>query len=118
MNWEARRVKIIEAYRAAYPTGVILKKGDTVTAQKKESEWPDWSWCTGDGETFGWIPDSYLATKGERIIVKYNYDGTELTVAVGDKLAVLEGDTDWLRCLTDDGKVGWVPQANTTYMGE
>jgi hypothetical protein len=109
---ELRRGELCRAiadYRSAYPDPIVLRMGDGVTIEDRESEWAGWIWCmTAKGKS-GWAPESYIGRNGSSGIALRSYDATELSVTEGEELTILEEESGWLWCQHADGRLGWVP---------
>ncbi len=107
-----RRATVIKAYESAYPNPLKLAKDTEVAIGEKDCEWAGWLWCEAPDGNKGWVPESYVAREGDQGRLTRDYDATELTVAVGDELAILGEEAGWLWCRTASGAIGWVPLEN------
>ena len=101
--------RVISAYQSAYPDPLVIRAGEEVTIEEKESEWRSWVWCTSRSGKSGWIPERYVERKREKSIVLHDYEGTELTVNVGEELTVGREESGWIWCTNRKGQSGWVP---------
>ncbi len=104
--------RVIKAYESAYPDPLILSKGESVTLEVRDSEWPGWIWAIDSSGKAGWVPKSWIERKGNRGTITKDYSAFELTVKLGDMLTILEQESGWCRCRTASGKTGWVPSEN------
>jgi len=104
-----KNCKVIKAYRSAYPDPLIIKAGEVLTVEKKESEWAGWTWCVNKQGKSGWAPNSYLEINGDSCTALHDYDATELTIAVGEELTVLNEESGWFWCKNKEDCTGWVP---------
>lgn len=96
-------------YDAVYPQPLTLKAGEIVTPTRWDDEWPGWTWvCTRAG-LGGWVPEYYLDRGGRETVCLYDYDGTELSFRIGDRLEVLQTILGWHWCRDSRGQCGWVP---------
>ncbi|MFX1411246.1 MAG: SH3 domain-containing protein [Promethearchaeota archaeon] len=101
--------RVIEEYKAAYPDPKSFAKGEILKFEKKESEWNGWVWCKNESGDGRWIPENYLKIYKESCRVLRNYEATELTVKVGEKLEIKKIESDWIWAINEEGKRGWVP---------
>lgn len=109
-------VIVTKAYQRQYHDPVTLKAGDTIPITKKDM-WEDnhaWMWYWGENAEGkgGWIPDSYLELEGEYGTAKRDYSAWEMTVAVGDRLTLLEEAAGWYWARNEAGELGWVPMSS------
>jgi len=77
---------------------------------ERATEWPAFVFVTiRSGE--GWVPSRYLSADTGTAVVTIPYDTTELALAPGAEVAVVELDDEsgWWWCRRDDGVEGWVP---------
>jgi hypothetical protein len=91
---------------------IRLDTGDEVTIGRRDTRWPAFVFVTGpSGE--GWVPSRYLSTEAGTAAVTIPYDTTELELAAGEEVDVLERDdtSGWWWCRRADGVEGWVPVA-------
>ncbi len=106
--------------RARAPSGhevparepIRLVTGDEVTVGRRDTQWPAFVFVTGpSGE--GWVPSRHLSAEAGTAVVIIPYDTTELELAPGEEVAVLERDdtSGWWWCRRADGVEGWVPAA-------
>ncbi len=102
--------RIIKIYRSAYPDPLKLRKGDRVTVEARECEWPGWLWATDSSGRAGWIPEAWLSVSGTAGELLRNCDATELDAEAGDTVEILERESGWVRCRKKDGAVGWLPE--------
>lgn len=114
MNYpeKGRYYRVIKDYNSAYPVPLIMKAGEKLHFENKESEWPGWVWCTNAEGNSRWAPESFITKRGTGAVMQCDYDATELTVTVGDKLEIVAETAGWARCINDKGESGWVPLDN------
>jgi hypothetical protein len=58
------------------------------------------------------VPEAFIQHQGDSGIAQRDYESTELTVQVGDELALGELESDWYWCTNRYGCSGWVPAEN------
>jgi hypothetical protein len=104
-----RYCRVIEDYRAAYPDPVTFTKGEILKIEKKQSEWDNWVWCINKLGKGRWIPKNYLEIYEDTCRILRDYEATELTVKIDDKLEVEKIESDWIWAINNQGKHGWVP---------
>ena len=88
----------------------ILSKGDPVTVGERNTNWPAFVFVVSSrGE--GWVPSRHLSADSGTSVAQVDYDTTELALAAGQEVLVLERDDEsgWWWCRADDGSLGWVP---------
>ena len=106
--------------RARAPSGhevparepIRLDTGDEVTVGGRDTRWPAFVFVTGpSGE--GWVPSRHLSAEAGTAVVITPYDTTELELATGEEVDILERDdtSGWWWCRRIDGAEGWVPVA-------
>ncbi|HEX6506587.1 MAG TPA: SH3 domain-containing protein [Chloroflexota bacterium] len=97
------------AYEAVYRDSIVLKAGDVIAVGERDTEWPEFVWCTSrDGKT-GWVPESAFERHGATGIAARDYTAAELSVQIGDVLTVEEEVGGWCWCVNSRGERGWVP---------
>jgi hypothetical protein len=112
-----RRARMHTAYQATYAAPLVMVKGDEVTVEERSSAWSGWLWATHPDGRSGWTPASFLQRNGEKAIARRDYDAVELTVAVGERLTVVESESSWAWAINGRGRRGWVPVDNLTWLG-
>jgi len=112
-------VRVVVAYTCAYPNPLRVKEGEMVTAERRDCEWPGWIWCRSEAGVEGWLPEEFLTLNDQvgQAELKREVDATELTVAVGDELTLIDEVAGWIRCRAADGSVGWIPADNVERYG-
>jgi uncharacterized protein YgiM (DUF1202 family) len=105
----SKKGKVINTYRSAYPDPLIIKTGEVLSVEERESEWAGWTWCVNKNGKAGWVPERYLEFSGDSCKALHDYDATELSVAVGEVLTVLNEESGWAWCENKNGRTGWVP---------
>ncbi|HEQ98090.1 MAG TPA: hypothetical protein ENO22_01970 [candidate division Zixibacteria bacterium] len=104
-----KKAKVAKSYKSAYPDPLILRSGQKLRTEEKESEWPGWTWCVDDDGRAGWVPSSYLQITENTARAITDYNANELTVDIGDELQLLEEESGWYWCENSNGERGWVP---------
>jgi hypothetical protein len=114
-------VTVSQAHKTSYQAPLELSAGAQVLCMERVSEWPGWIWCRSEeasgsqGALEGWIPEAFLARRGTTGTLTRDYSAYELTAQTGEVLEVLEEESGWYWCRNQDGKLGWIPIANTLH---
>ncbi len=103
---------VVEEYRSAFPDPIITREGEELEVIPRETDWPGWVWCVRENGNGGWVPTNYIQLNLNSCRMLRDYDATELTVKVDDKLTILAEESGWAYCKTGDNKIGWVPLKN------
>ena len=76
----------------------------------RDTEWPEFVFVTAPQGT-GWVPARHLSSDYGAAVVEVAYDTTELPLAAGQEVTVLERDdaSEWWWCRNEEGSEGWVP---------
>ena len=105
-----RKVVAVEDYDAVYPVALCLTAGEHVHTIRWDSEWPGWIWCEAEDGRAGWVPERILERdRSGGASLTENFDGTEISICLGEHLVVEREESGWLWCRGSEGKVGWVP---------
>ena len=123
---EQRTGTVIRDHEAAYPEPLIVKTGEVLTITTRQSEWPGWRWCVNTAGRGGWVPQAWIERdgkgngdgdgkgdgKGDGDVGRMlrDYDATELTARVGERLTIELAESGWLWCINEPGEHGWIPQ--------
>jgi hypothetical protein len=105
---------VTKDYAAEYPDPITLTEGEAATLDGREEPWenhPDWVWVWGENAAgkSGWIARPLLRIEGSRGVALEDYDAHELSVAVGEQVAVSRELCGWAWCEAGGGRSGWVP---------
>jgi hypothetical protein len=104
-----KKAKAKANYSSSTQDPLKFGKDEVLVVTYKSEEWPGWIWCINKDGKGGWAPINYLEIEGESAVARQDYDATELTVRIGDKLAVLDEESGWCWCAFGDDEKGWVP---------
>ena len=96
-------------HKASYEDPLAGRAGDELEVGPADVEWAEWRWCTATDGRRGWVPETLLEGSGAHRRLARDYDARELTVRAGELLEVLETESGWARCRTEDGREGWLP---------
>jgi len=104
-----RRAWVIAAYESPYIDPCTFSAGEELTIGKRESEWDGWVWCTNQEGKSRWVPEVYVERRGDTCVMLRDYEATELSVSVDEKLVVTgEEESGWVWCTNQTGQSGWV----------
>ncbi len=107
-----RKYRVVRDYTSPFDNPFVLRKGERVKAEKKESEWEGWLWCTSSNGSSGWIPEEFLEKDNESYTLKVDYDASELSVKVGEIVTGGKKVAGWIWCKNESEIEGWVPEEN------
>ena len=103
---------VIKEHQASYPDPLVVKSGDELTIEKKDTQWPAFVWCTNQDGISGWVPEKHLDRQDDRGIARQDYSTIELTITVGEKVVLESEDSGWYWVTNQTGQSGWVPVEN------
>jgi hypothetical protein len=109
---QQRKGQVIKAYKSACPDPLVVKAGEELAVEDKESEWSGWIWCTNKQGRNGWVPEKYIERKGDTCNALRDYDAAELSARVGEKLSIIFEESGWVWCTRRNGEKGWIPLEN------
>lgn len=89
---------------------IRLEPGEPVMVGDRDSDWPAFVFVAAAGGQ-GWVPARHLSADTGAAVVERRYDTTELAVAPGQEVTVIDRDDEsgWWWCRADGGAEGWVP---------
>jgi uncharacterized protein YgiM (DUF1202 family) len=102
--------RVIADYQSPYPSPLKVSAGEEMAIGSRKSEWPGWIWCTTPDGQSGWMPEAYVARRGDVGTALHDYDATELSVRTGQEVATGKEESGWIWCTDRDGQSGWVPE--------
>jgi hypothetical protein len=77
----------------------------------QDNEFEGWWWCTGPDGRAGWMPAEILERRGETAEATEDYSANELSVRMGQRVAVVRALHGWVRVRNETGEEGWIPLA-------
>ena len=107
-----KHCRIIKEHKSPFPDPLIVKKGEKLYIENKNSEWPGWIWSVSESKKSGWIPKNYLEIHGNKAFILRDYDATELTASIGEEFLIEYEESGWGWLTSKSGKSGWIPLEN------
>lgn len=101
--------RVIKPHRPPDPDALTARKGERLSFERRESEWPGWIWCTSDSGKGAWVPENWVRMEGYSCVMKRDYNATELSVDVGEALPPEFDESGWAWVTKEGGESGWVP---------
>ena len=101
--------RVIKSYRSPYTEPLVLKRGERLSWEPRECEWPGWIWCTTFHGESRWVPENWVEKRGRDCLLQRDYTATELDVEEGETVTVLLMESSWGWATNESGKSGWVP---------
>lgn len=112
-----RYCHVVLEHRMSYPDPLVVAAGEEVSVGERDARWP-YVWCVNSEDKGGWVPDSYVHRDREnRGRVLQDFDTSELTVRVGERLTISKAEGGWVWCTNEQGHSGWVPEENVEGIG-
>jgi len=100
----------VAAYARCYADPVILPAGAPVVRVPRDDDEPGWVWCRDPASGRAvWVPEVFLSTGPDGLVLTRFYDAIELSVAAGERVEPLCELAGWVWCRAADGRKGWVP---------
>jgi len=112
-----KTARVIKPHSSDNIIPLIIKLGEVLEGEKRETEWEGWLWCKTSVGIFGWVPEAYLKALPENrmYIATRDYNAKELTVSINQEVTILNEVASWAQVETVQGEVGWVPLENLDY---
>ena len=104
--------RVIKAHQSPDPDPLIVRKGERLSFERRETEWAGWIWCTSDSGKGTWVPENWVEIEEDSCVMKRDYNATELSVIVGEVLTVEFEESSWAWATNEGGESGWVPLQN------
>ncbi|UCF10707.1 MAG: hypothetical protein JSW65_03260 [Candidatus Bipolaricaulota bacterium] len=114
-----RAARVVADYDAPYADPLRGRSGDRVSIDReKKTTIEGWLWCTDPAGRSGWVPEAYLEAGDRDGALRRDYDAIELTVRVGEGLAVHYEESGFYWVTHADGRQGWVPTESVRLLTE
>ena len=96
--------RVTKPHRSPGPEPWIVRQGERLSFERRETEWPGWIWCTNDGGKSARVPENWVEIEGDSRVMKRDYDATELSVGVGAVLTLEFEESGWAWATTVTGE--------------
>lgn len=100
---------VIAAHRTQYTNPIRFKASEKVIVGKRDEEYPGWIWTTLASGNSGWAPEELLSVSGTTAVALSDYEATELTTEVGERVRVIFEMLEWAWVKDSARREGWVP---------
>ncbi|MFQ5833938.1 MAG: SH3 domain-containing protein [Candidatus Thorarchaeota archaeon] len=106
-----RIARVTIDHESEFEIPLVIKGGESVEGEERETEWEGWLFCRNDAGVHGWVPKAYLNPESDsnRFQSIQDYTSRELTVRLGDEIIVMSEESGWAWARTSLGDEGWVP---------
>lgn len=104
--------EVVSNYKTPFKDPLILKEGEILNIEKKETDYPGWIWCITKSGKKGWVPENYLVVDKDKAKLLQDYNATELDAYVGERLIIEKQESGWAWVRTSEGRSGWIPLEN------
>ena len=101
--------RVTKPHQSPGPEPWIVRQGERLSFERRETEWPGWIWCTDVSGKSGWVPENWVDIEGDSCVMKRDYVATELSVDVGEVLTPEFEESGWAWATKEGGESGWVP---------
>jgi hypothetical protein len=71
---------VTHAYRSTSTDPIVMKTGDRLQVEDRQTEWAEWVWCMHPNGKSSWVPENFLQRDRDTARATRDYDATELTV--------------------------------------
>lgn len=106
--------RVIKEYHASTSDPIILKKGDLLEVENRETDWKGWIYGKNKQGKEGWIPKHYLQIDKKRNQARTlkDYNAIELNVSKGEIFIIKFEESGWIWVYNESRKAGWIPLEN------
>ena len=106
------KARAVRSHQIPSRAPIEIAPGEPVMVGERDSDWPAFVFVTA-AKGQGWVPARHLSADTGAAVVEHPYDTTELAVAEGEEVTVVERDDEsgWWWCRAENGAAGWVPVA-------
>jgi hypothetical protein len=101
--------RVVRVHAPECAEHLVLKKGDVVAFDRRQTDWEGWLWCSRPTGESGWVPEAWVRIEGDKCILQGDYNALELTVQPGEALEAVLTESGWLLAVSSKGATGWVP---------
>jgi hypothetical protein len=104
--------RVTSTYAVEYEDPIVLKAGDAISIGRRDTQWTDFTWCTGPDGRSGWVAEAVFERHGQDGVVTRDYSAVELQVDEDEMVTIEEEYGGWSWCTNRLGESGWVPNSN------
>lgn len=104
--------RVTASYTAAHVDPIAFNPGDVIRLGERDTEWPEFVWCTNAEGKSGWVPEAAFERHGATGIASRTYSASELRVDTGEIVTIGEEIGGWSCCTNERGESGWVPDTH------
>jgi hypothetical protein len=101
--------RAVKEHRPEALDSLVVTKGERLGFERRPTPWKGWVWCTSPRGGACWAPESWLAIEGDSCVFTRDYDSTELSLEIGQRVRGDLSESGWTWVCDDEGKTGWVP---------
>jgi hypothetical protein len=115
-----KTARVIKAHLSDNLIPLIIKLGEVLEGEKRETEWEGWLWCKTSVGIFGWVPEAYLKALSEerKYIATRDYNARELSIDINHDVTILDEESSWAWVESAQGEKGWIPLENLEIVTE
>ena len=103
-NSMGEKHRVTKPHQAADADPLNVRKGKHLSFERRETEWPEWIWCTSSSGKSTWVPENWVEIEGDSCVMKRDYVATELAVDVGEVLTPQFEESGWAWATTVTGE--------------
>lgn len=111
-----RKVGRISRAKSAFFVGradpFVLEAGDVISVGRRDTEWPEFIWCTNAEGASAWVAETVFERHGRVGIASRRYSAVELGINPGEMVTIDEEFGGWSWCTNEHGESGWVPDTH------
>jgi len=107
-----KKLVVIKEHKSTFAYAMIIKVGEKLIIEKKETNYENWVWVTSENGISCWMPERFLKINNCEGIAKEDYNSTELNVKLGEQLSLYREVASWYWVENSKREFGWVPRDN------
>jgi len=98
-------VRVIKPWTASYAPALAVRRGEPLALKGTDPDNSRWRWAKNAEGLGGWLPMDLI--EGDHITEDFN--SSELTIAAGGRVRILQTRAGWCLCCSQTGRHGWLP---------
>jgi hypothetical protein len=106
----ATQYRVVQCHKASQSEPLRVRAKERVAFERRPTAYPGWIWCTDSEGRSSWVPESWVAIKGDSCEFLRAYHAAELEVSKGEVVSGGEEAAGWVWVRNQLGEEGWVPQ--------